>query len=51
MKEIRCKACNRFLGKMAYGDVELKCKCGVVNKVVVKSYTFDLIKPKTLEYD
>lgn len=52
MKEIRCKSCGRYLGEMSYGEVNFKCaKCGTVNKFKVTSYTFELNKPKIVEYN
>ena len=48
MKEIHCKDCGRFLLKIAFGEVEVKCtnsKCKSVNKVLVYSYKSMLLTP------
>jgi phage FluMu protein Com len=41
MKELRCNDCGRFLCKLAFGEVEIKCpnsKCKAVNHFRVDSY-------------
>ena len=41
MKEIHCKDCNRFLCKLAFGELEIKCpnsKCKAINTVKLTSY-------------
>jgi LSD1 subclass zinc finger protein len=40
MKEIHCSNCGRFLCKLAFGKLEIKCpKCKTINTVEVTSYT------------
>ncbi len=32
MEEVRCKKCNRLLGKGVPGNMEVKCpRCGMIN--------------------
>jgi len=41
MKEIHCSNCGRFLCKLSFGELELKCpnsKCKVINRIRVDSY-------------
>ena len=38
MKDIHCTNCGRFLCKLAFGEIEIKCRCKTVNKVRVDSY-------------
>lgn len=48
MKDLRCSECGRFLLKMAFGEIEIKCpnsKCKHVNKFKLTSYTQLLTTP------
>lgn len=41
MKEIHCKNCGRFLLKLNFGEIEVKCpnsKCKKINKIKIISY-------------
>ena len=41
MKELHCKECGRFLAKLAFGEVEIKCtnnRCKAINHFRVDSY-------------
>lgn len=41
MKEIHCKDCGRFLCKLSFGQLELKCpnsKCKAINRIRIDSY-------------
>lgn len=35
MKGIKCNNCGKLIGKIEYGKVEIKCKCGTVNQINV----------------
>ena len=39
MKEIRCRECNRYLCKLSFGALEIKCpSCKAVNRIEIVSY-------------
>lgn len=41
LMELRCKKCNKLLGKFKHADGEIVCKCGTLN-------TLNLVSQKVL---
>ena len=42
MKEMHCKDCNRFLCKLGFGEIIIKCpntRCKKINRLRLDTYT------------
>lgn len=44
MIDIKCKKCNRIIGRVEYGKGEILCKnCGRMNKYIIKLQSCKII--------